>query len=331
VRLLSSDLDLVDVRLPGARLERNEEDFGYRVYRLAAPMMPGEARSFAFRTRRQQVGFRAGGAETGLSPHNVDLNTLELTPRIGMSDVGLIQNPAARRKLGLPERPPLPRLDDMSATRSTPGGDVSWTTADITVSTVADQIPVAPGRRVSERVQNDRRIARFVSDTPIENFFSIQSGRYAVRRQNHNGVEHSIYYHPAHHWNVDRMMTAMRTSIDYFSRAFGPYQFDQVRIVERPAYRGGGGHAFPNTIAVGETGSFAMDLRDPQEIDMVTMLTAHELAHQWWGHQVVGARMQGAGLLSETLAQYSALMVLRKVRGRAKISAVFCSASSTAI
>jgi aminopeptidase N len=52
---------------------------------------------------------------------------------------------------------------------------------------------------------------------------------------------------------------------------------------------------------------------------MVTMLTAHELAHQWWGHQVVGARMQGAGLLSETLAQYSALMVLRKVRGEQNI------------
>jgi aminopeptidase N len=52
---------------------------------------------------------------------------------------------------------------------------------------------------------------------------------------------------------------------------------------------------------------------------MVTMLIAHELAHQWWGHQLKGARMQGASLLGESLSQYSALMVLRKLRGEGNI------------
>jgi ABC-2 type transport system permease protein len=133
-----------------------------------------------------------------------------------------------------------------------------------------------------------------------------------VRRQAAGGVEYSIYYHPAHRWNVDRMMRAMQASIQYYSRAFGPYQFDQARIAERPDP--GGGQAFPNTIAVGE-GIFPMDLRDPEQLDMVTMLTAHEIAHQWWGHQTVAARMQGASLMHETLAQYSALMVLRRLKG----------------
>jgi ABC-type Na+ efflux pump permease subunit len=319
VRLLSPDLDLVELDCPASRLERNDEEFGYRIYQLEAPMQPGEARSLSFLTRRSQVGFRASGAETGIAANGTDLNSLELTPRIGMSDAGLIEEPAARRKYGLPERSRFPRLNDLAATRMQPNGDVSWTTADITVSTIADQTPIAPGRRVSERVQNGRRTARFVSDAPIQNFFSIQSGRYAVRRQTHKGVEHAIYFHPAHHWNVDRTMAAMKTSIDYFRDAFGPYQFDQARIVETPAYRRGGGQAFPNTIAVGELGSFGMDLRDPEELDMVTMLTAHELAHQWWGHQVMEARMQGAALLGESLSQYSALMVLRKVRGEANI------------
>jgi len=235
-------------------------------------------------------------------------------PRIGMSDVGLIEDPAERRKYGLPEQQPLPKLDDLAATRSLPSGDLSWTTADITVSTPADQLPVAPGKRVSGRVRNGRRTVRFVSDTPIKNYFAIESGRYAVSRQTHEGVEYAIYFHPAHRWNVDRMMKAMQASIDYYRQAFGPYQFDQARIIETPAYRQGG-QAFANTIPVGETASFAMDLRDPEALDMVTMLTAHELAHQWWGHQVLGARMQGAGLLYETLAQYSALMVMKRLHG----------------
>jgi ABC-type Na+ efflux pump permease subunit len=318
VRLMKRDLDLVDVDFPAARLERNDEEFGYRIYRLDVPMRPGEARSFAFRTRREQVGFRASGTETGVAPNGTDLDTLELAPRIGMSDVGLLDDPALRREYGLPEQRPLPRLDELAATKIIPSGDVSWTTADITLSTTTDQIPIAPGKRVSERVENGRRIARFVSDTPIKNYFLIQSGRYAVRRQTHAGVEHAVYFHPAHHWNVDRMMKAMRTSIDYYSRAFGPYQFDQARIIEAPAYRGGG-QAFANTIPVGETASFAMDLRDPEAIDMVTLLTAHELAHQWWGHQVLGARMQGAGLLYESLSQYSALMVMKSLEGEAQI------------
>jgi ABC-2 type transport system permease protein len=316
VRLMNRDLDLVDLDFPAARLERNDEEFGYRIYRLDVPMRSGEARSFAFRTRREQVGFRASGTETGIAPNGTDLNTLQLTPRIGMSDVGLIEEPAARRRHGLSDQRPFPRLDDLAAAKMTPSGDASWTTADITISTTADQIPIAPGRRVSERFQNGRRIARFVSDAPIKNHFSIQSGRYAVRRQTHRGVEHSIYFHPDHHWNVDRMMTAMRASIDYYSEVYGPYQFDQARIIERPG--GGGGHAYPNTIAVGET-VFAMDLRDPDAFDAVSMLTAHELAHQWWGHQVLGARMQGASLLYETLAQYSALMVMKRLHGDDKI------------
>jgi len=43
---------------------------------------------------------------------------------------------------------------------------------------------------------------------------------------------------------------------------------------------------------------------------------AHEMGHQWWAHQVIGANMQGATLLSESLAQYSALMVMEKEYGR---------------
>jgi ABC-2 type transport system permease protein len=40
------------------------------------------------------------------------------------------------------------------------------------------------------------------------------------------------------------------------------------------------------------------------------------MGHQWWDEQVIGANMEGATLLSETLAQYSALMVMEKEYGR---------------
>jgi len=43
---------------------------------------------------------------------------------------------------------------------------------------------------------------------------------------------------------------------------------------------------------------------------------AHEVGHQWWAHQVIGAVMQGATLLSESMAQYTALMVMEQEYGR---------------
>ena len=44
---------------------------------------------------------------------------------------------------------------------------------------------------------------------------------------------------------------------------------------------------------------FIADLSNEETIDYVTYVTAHEVGHQWWGHQVVGANQQGSTLLVE--------------------------------
>jgi aminopeptidase N len=64
-----------------------------------------------------------------------------------------------------------------------------------------------------------------------------------------------------------------------------------------------------------ESIGFIADIEKPDDIDMVYYVVAHEMGHQWWAHQVIGANMQGATSLSETLAQYSALMVMEKEYG----------------
>jgi len=48
---------------------------------------------------------------------------------------------------------------------------------------------------------------------------------------------------------------------------------------------------------------------------MVTFVTAHELGHHWWAHQVIGANMQGMTMRSETFAQYSAMLVMEHLLG----------------
>jgi aminopeptidase N len=246
------------------------------------------------------------------------VNNAEFAPIIGMSRDGLLQDRAKRRKYGLAPQLRPAKLEDRSAQARNYVGDADWVNADITVTTDADQTPIAPGYRVSDVTKDGRRTIRYRTDAPVLHFFSVQSARYAIRKVDYKGVELAIYYDPQHPWNVARMIKALETGLDYYQANFSPYQFRQARILEFPDYAQFA-QAFANTMPYSEGIGFISDNTKPDKIDFVTYVTAHELAHQWWAHQIIGADMQGGTALSETLAQYSALIVMEKTYGASGI------------
>jgi ABC-2 type transport system permease protein len=93
-----------------------------------------------------------------------------------------------------------------------------------------------------------------------------------------------------------------------------------VRIIEFPRYQAFA-QSFPNTIPFSESIGFItkVDDNDPLSIDVPFYVTAHEVAHQWWAHQVIGANVQGATLLSESLSEYSSLKVLEHTYGKSQM------------
>ena len=190
--------------------------------------------------------------------------------------------------------------------------------SDITLSTDADQTPIAPGNQVSDVTEGRARTARFVSPAPILNFFSIQSADYKVATREHNGIKLSVYYHAGHDWNVHKMLNAMGAALDYYRAHYGPYQFNYARIIEFPGYSSFA-QAFAGTMPYSESIGFNANTDDPTKIDFTTYVVAHEMSHQYWAHQVIGADMQGGTISSETLAQYSALMVMKHLYGPDKI------------
>lgn len=314
-------LELVRLELEGAREGRDWPGFGYRILELETPMQPGERRALHFETVRQQRGFSNSGQDTRVVANGTFLNNTEIAPWIGPSREAVLQDRTTRRKYGLEPERRMPKLEDPSG----PGThflrrDSDWVHSDITVATAADQLPIAPGTLVSDETGEGRRVRRFRSDAPIQNFFSIQSARYEVARDQWGEVELAVHHDPAHPFNVPRMLEAMKVSLEVFSEAFGPYQFRQARILEFPAYATFA-QSFANTIPYSEGIGFIMrhDEDDPTSIDMATYVTAHELAHQWWGHQVVGAAVQGSQLLSESLSQYGALLVMERIHGPTQV------------
>lgn len=316
VHLLLRDRDLAfaSSAVTGGRLVHDDAAYSYRIYRLDRPMAPGETRRMTFETRRWHRGFPNGAPNTRIVDNGTFLSNDELLPVVGMNGEPKVISPAARREHGLPPLRGLPRLEDMSAT-GTASNERSWTTADITVSTTANQTPIAPGKKVSDVTRDGRRIARFVSDVPIRSSFAVQSARYAERHRRYRGVDLAVYYHPGHPWNVDRMLDTLEASLDYYEANFGPYQFDQARVIEFPSYSYNYAQAFANTVPTAETVAFTTDLGSSDGLDYVGGLMAHELAHQYWAHQLAPANMEGGSLLTETLAQYSAIMVMRNLLG----------------
>ena len=307
------------LELAGASVQQDWPRQHYRIYALQPPMQPGEKRELRFATTLAERGFVNGQPLTRIVENGSFVDNSEIAPSLGMSRDGLLKDRAKRRKFGLPPDLRPPTLEDEPA-RASNGfrPDSDWVDADITVTTDADQTPIAPGYTVSDTTAGGRRTAHFKPDAPINHFFSIQSARYAVRTGKWKDVDLAVYYQPGHEFNVDRMMAAMKVSLDLFSEKFSPYQFRQARILEFPSYADFA-QSFANTIPYSENIGFISHLTDPQKIDVVTYVTAHEVAHQWWGHQLVPSSQQGAEMLVESFAQYSALRVMEKMVGRDQV------------
>jgi aminopeptidase N len=314
---LPERLELQHIEIPGAVLARDYPEYLYRIYRFDPPLQPGEQRTIRFRTRLQERGFPNSRPLTRIVENGTFLDTVEFTPSLGFSRNGVLQDRAKRRKYGLPAEHRLPKLEDDSARAlNLFRRDSDWVTADITVSTDADQIPIAPGTAVSDEVRDGRHVVRFRTDAPIAHFFSVQSARYAVQRDLFDDVALAVYFQPEHRYNVQRMLDVMKLSLEMFGERFSPYQFRQARILEFPAYASFA-QSFANTIPYSESIGFIFDhAANPEKIDMVTYVTAHEIAHQWWGHQLVPSEQQGGTMLVESFAQYSALLVMERLYGR---------------
>jgi ABC-2 type transport system permease protein len=318
--------EIKSLKIDGATVKQDFQDFAYRLYEFSPALQPKEQRQITFETLIQRRGFKNNSGLSRVVDNGSFLNNFEIAPVLTFKP-GQLQERSKRRKLGLPAEVRMAKLEDKAANQyNYLGGFSDWVTANLTLTTDADQVPIVPGVMVSDQTSQGRRTLKTKTDKPILNFFSMQSGFYKQQQtswQPAQGrlVDLAVFYHPAHEHNVERMLNAMKVSLDVFSQRFSPYQFHQARIIEFPRYAAFA-QAFAGTVPYSEEIGFAQNFDDKQadeKIDLVTYVTAHEIAHQWWAHQVIGADKQGSTMLSETFAQYSALLVMEKLYGREQL------------
>jgi hypothetical protein len=307
---------LVDTRAlrfdRGTRLVVDDSLLRYRVYALERPLAPGDSIAMSFRLVHRPRGFRNAGAPTDVTSNGTYLYGTWM-PVLGYALGRELSDETKRREFGLPPRTVAPSAGDVD-TRDAEK-PVQLVTSETIVGTDPRHTAVAVGTLVREWTENGRRYFHYRADQPTRFGLAVLSAAYAVRRDTARGVALAVYYHPTHDVNVDRMLRSMRASLAYYGEQFGPYQSGELRIVEFPLYAPGA-RAHPHTIAFSE-GSAFLTRNDSGGVDRTFFVVAHETAHQWWGGQVIPASAPGAGMVSETLAQYSSMMVLETSYGEA--------------
>ncbi len=320
VHVLLGSYDNLDIRsLAVGQGEKVHDDEGYFIFRLPSPLQPGDSTQVHFDFSYRPKGFQSNPS---LVYNGTFLNNTVL-PSIGYDNRYELSDEDQRKKNNLPPRERMPLITDESARNNNfISKDADWMMFEATVSTDPDQVAVVPGYLQREWEENGRRYFHYKMDAPMVHFYNISSARYEVLREQwtpQDGgqpVSIEIYYHKTHAYNVDRMARALKRGLDYFTTSFGPYQHRQVRILEFPRYSTFA-QSFANTIPYSEAIGFIADVddKDDTKIDYPFYVVAHELAHQWWGHQVIGGYMQGCQAMSESMSQYSSMMVMEHEYG----------------
>lgn len=305
-----------------ARLAMYDSMHCYRIYNLAQPLAPGDTMTLAFNVDMISRGFshEFEGLATPLYNGTFIHNT-SFMPSIGYNRDAELTDNTDRKKHGLGYRRTANPLHDTAAYNTNVfTRDADFVSFEATMSTDPDQTAIAPGYLQKEWNANGRHYFSYKMDSKIINYFAFLSARYQVKKEVFNGVNLEIYYNKGHEYNLDRMFTSMKKALAYYSANFAPYQHRQVRIIEFPRYSTFA-QSFPNTIPFSESIGFIakIDEDNKDDVDYTFYVTAHEVAHQWFAHQVTGADVEGSNILSETLAQYGAITVMEKQYGEERM------------
>lgn len=328
-KLIDSQISIEYVEFEGGANVNNEYDlYDYIIYDLENPLQPGDSMKMEFKQTYTTSGFVERGSSTQILENGTFFNN-DHFPRFAYNRKYELRDARIRESYGLGARTTRAERDDKHEMYNARTGDDGYEiNFEMVIGTDSSQIALAPGILLDNWDKGDRSYYHYKSKSPMINFYSVVSADYEVMKDkwipNNKQLEEvalEIYYHKGHEYNLDRMMASMKKSLEYFSTNFTPYQYGQMRIMEFPRYAGYA-QSFPNTVPYSESLGFMMDIDDKVDVDMPFYITAHELAHQWWGLQVIAANVQGRYMLLESLAQYSALMVMKEAYPKEKLQKV---------
>ena len=302
--------------IPNAKSVYKDSTYLLTIYKLSPSLQPGEKLTMIVNNKYITKGFKNNRGSTMVLKNGTFFNNSDIMPIMGYNASYELGDKNTRNKYDLPEKDRMPELTpgvtDLHMGNYIFDGESDFIDVETVISTTANQTAIAPGSLIKKWEENDRNYFHYKTDTPSLNFYSFMSAAYEIAKRKWNGIDIEIYHDKKHSINIDMMLDAVQSSLEYYTENFGPYYHKQARIIEFPRYRTFA-QAFPGTMPYSESFGFITNLEDDSENNVIDFVVSHEMAHQWWAHQLIGAYMQGSTMLSESFSQYSSLMNMKRM------------------
>ncbi|MBA4853811.1 M1 family aminopeptidase [Emticicia sp. BO119] len=312
---LNPALSLKSLKVDGSKVSTADEEFGHYWVTLSKPLQPQDSIKADFELSYHWNAF------TSLMPFNAMVENGAFSrisnyfPQLGYQTGNEIDREVERKNRNLGKATPLKSLEFPREP------ETEWLNLDMLISTSANQITIGTGELVNQWKVNNRNYFHYKTNVPIRFRFGVSSGNYAIRKVNHRGIGIEVYYHPTHHENVEGLIANAKNTLDYCETNFGKYPFKTIRFAEISAFsKGFAATAYPATIFMTENMVFHANIKGDKQQDVINELAGHELSHEWWGStNFVPDEREGGRFLSETLAMYTELMLVKKMYGQKRV------------
>lgn len=247
-----------------------------------------------------------------------------ILPRLGFRNIYL-KSTKKRKKYGLGKRisPKHVPSDSTLLGYRFAENNMDQIEYDCILSTSEEQAAFSMGTLIKKWQDKGRNYYHFSSKGKIVNNISWLSGEYTKDEAQCQHQHLEFYHRPTHTHNMDYLKQGMCASLDYCSHWFGPLQHDTLKMVEFPLSQGTHATLNGNLIPYSESQLLCNINHSKNEVFNVPFyVSAHEIAHYWWGHRVDPANVQGGKLLTEAMADYLAIKVVEQEFGKERAMSI---------
>ncbi len=216
-----------------------------------------------------------------------------------------------------------------------------FATYDLTFRYPKNLTVVATGALADDHTDGDFRITRRKTDAPVR-FAGFNLGDFQSVSVAQNGYKIDVYANRHFENALDTKTAAsisphanpaprlellakdVASAVEFMTGKFGPPPLPYLSITPIP---GTFGQGFPGLVYISTLAYLNPEQRPPSMRDRAgetffsELLEAHETAHQWWGNMVAPAGYQDEWLI-ESLANYSALLLMEKNKGSQAVDAL---------
>ncbi len=285
-----------------------------QIIKLTKVLLPNQKATFNFEISYQWKPINGHQSFNAIVENGSFIRISRFFPQIGYQTTYEIEDKKSRKDYALGKATAIKPFDAPKV----PNND--FIDLDMIVSTESNQIVIGVGELQKQWRQKNRTFFHYkVEAIPFR--FAISSAKYAVKKEVYKGKLFEVYYHPSHSENVSHLIKNAKITMDYCETNFGKYPFKTIRFAEVSSFtQGFNATAYPATIYMTEQMAFHCNLKADNQQDVINELAGHELAHLWWGNsQIDPDPREGDVMLTETLAMYTELMLLKKMYGKSKV------------